>query len=98
MTIIRKYLEKYIREKGVLLHKERVGELSQLADRNEIVQLTILQTSDAVDSCKARIIVKGHVLLKLSTIAANEWTFNFASCEDGRLGDLFNGLLQMERR
>ena len=68
------------------LHYEGVGELSQLADRAEILQLPVLQTPDNVD-CGS---VDGHVLLKPSTITASDWTLNLVRVPRVNMVDLIN--------
>ena len=59
------------------MHNKRVGELSQLTERVEMLQLPLLQTLDDVDQCKAQT-VDGHVLPKPSMVASREWTLNLA--------------------
>ena len=60
-----KYLEKYPRERDVPLHNERVGELSQITDGADILQLPLLQIPDDVDRCTAFLTVDGNVLYNL---------------------------------
>ena len=76
--INQKHLENYLRERGVPPHNQIVGDLSQLADKAEILQLPGLQTPDDVDWCKAQRTVGGCVIPKSSTIAAGEWTLKLA--------------------
>ena len=53
--ISQKYLEMYLKERGVPLHNERVGELFQLNDGAEILQLPVLQIPDNVDDTRPKL-------------------------------------------
>ena len=48
------------------LNNERVGDLSELVEKADSLQLPVLQTPEDVDRCKARRFVDGHVLPKPS--------------------------------